>query len=221
MHVGLLAAIREDRVMNDSVLIDTLVLGPDHNGICMTPEEFDAVTECDELFDYELVHGVLIVNPPPLPEERGPNERLGHLLLTYNDSHPLGACLDDTLSEHRIRTLDSRRRADRVIWAGLGRQPDPDNDVPAIAVEFVSQGRRNWRRDYVEKRDEYLAMGVVEYWVIDRFERTMTVFRKAGDSIIEQVVREHETYISELLPGFDLSLSQLLKVADRWSTTSD
>ena len=36
-------------------------------------------------------------------------------------------------------------------------------------MEFVASGKRNIKRDYEEKRDEYLALGVSEYWVIDRF----------------------------------------------------
>ena len=61
--------------------------------------------------------------------------------------------------------------ADRIIWAGLGRQPKPRRDIPTIAIEFVSASKRERRRDYAEKRKEYLAAGVVEYWLFDRFER--------------------------------------------------
>src|SRR5262249_6976394 len=98
-----------------------LKLAPELAGILLSPEEFDAVEECDELYNYELVHGVLVVAPPPAVGERGPNDQLGHLLRSYKDHHPQGAALDLTLPEHLIRTPDSRRRADRVIWTGLGR----------------------------------------------------------------------------------------------------
>ena len=37
------------------------VLGPALNGIRMTADEFDSVTEFDEDFHYELIDGVLIV----------------------------------------------------------------------------------------------------------------------------------------------------------------
>ena len=194
----------------------TLVLGLDHNGILMTPAEFDAIDEYDDLYQYELIHGVLVVNPYPSQQERDPNEELGYLLRKYGDDHPRGATLDATLVEEYLRTSDSRRRAARVIWTGLGRLPDPATDIPAIVVEFVSPGRRSWRRDYIEKRDEYLALGVREYWVIDRFERTLTVYRESGDGHSEQVVRENETYRPELLPGFELPLARILAFADRW-----
>jgi len=61
-----------------------------------------------------------------------------------------------------------------VICAGLGRLPDVDRDLPAIAIEHVSEGRRSWNRDYEAKRRE-CAAGIAERWVIDRFRRRMTV----------------------------------------------
>ena len=202
------------------VRLEALVLGPELNGVRMTPEEFDAVSEWDEAYAYELVHGVLIANPPPLEQERDPNEELGHWLRSYREDHPDGSSLDATLSEQYVGTLDSRRRADRVIWAGLGRQPDPRADIPAIVVEFVSQGRRNWQRDYIEKRDEYLALGVKEYWLFDRFQRVMTVFRKTETGWTQQVAREGTAYQTDLRPGFELPVGKLLAVADRWEDSA-
>ena len=55
-----------------------LRLSRSSNGMLMTPEEFDAVTNYDDCYVYELIHGVLIVSPLPAPAERGPNETLGH-----------------------------------------------------------------------------------------------------------------------------------------------
>ncbi len=187
------------------------VLDPGLAGTLMTPEEFDAIEECTEGYVYELIHGVLVVTPPPLESERGPNDELAFLLRLYQLQNPKH--LNDTLPEQLVRTGDNRRRADRVIWAGLRKQPDPQLDIPTIVVEFVSAGKRNRRRDYIEKRDEYLAAGVKEYWVIDRFRRQMTVYRlKAA----ELVIAENEVYHTALLPGFELPLAHILAIADRW-----
>jgi Uma2 family endonuclease len=195
-----------------------IVLGPDWNGALMTPEEFDAVQDYDECYVYELINGVVVVSPIPAEAEVDPNEDLGYLLRLYKETHPKGRRLDATLPERYGRTANSRRRADRVIWAGLGRLPDSNVDVPTIAVEFVSKGTRNRRRDYITKRDEYLEIGVAEYWIIDRFSRTLTVYR-AGAA--ETVIAENKTYRSRLLPGFVLPLARLLAVADRWSPTHE
>jgi Uma2 family endonuclease len=189
-----------------------LRLGPELNGTLMTPEEFDGVQEYDENWRYELVHGVLVVNPIPLEAQAGPNDYLGYLLLSYQHEHPQGTALDATLPERYIRTLDSRRLADRVIWAGLGRRPDPRRDLATIAVEFVSAGKRNRRRDYEEKRKEYLESGVKEYWLFDRFERILTVFRRRQ----KKIIREGEIFRTPLLPGFELRVADVLAVADRW-----
>ena len=194
----------------------TLVIGIEHNGIRMTPEQFDTLPDWDELYTYELIQGVLVVNPTPSIEERDPNEELGHWLRSYQESHSQGSALDATVSENNIYSVDSRRRADRVIWTGLGRLPDVVKDVPTIVVEFVSEGRRSWMRDYIEKRDEYLALGVVEYWVIDRFAREMTAFSKIDEQIAETIVKPDGAYQTPLLPGFELNLAKLLAIADRW-----
>lgn len=129
-----------------------LVLGPGLAGTLMTPEEFDHAEEADRSFTYELIRGVLVVAPPPLEDERGPNEELGFQLRLYKTQHPQGSALDDTLPEQHVPTSGNRRRADRVIWTGLGRVPHPLTDMPTIVAEFVSEGRRNRHRDYIEKR---------------------------------------------------------------------
>lgn len=193
-------------------------LGPWSAGSLMTPEEFDAA-EFEEGWRYQLIHEVLIVSPPPLRQERNPNEALGHWLLTYQETHPQGNVLDLTLPEETVYTTPNRRRADRVIWVGLGHLPGL-KETPTIVIEFVSEGRANRRRDYETKRAEYRALGVREYWIFDRFERTLTVvvFGPNGDQM--RVLKEDETFAPPLLPGFELPLARLFALADRWPERS-
>jgi Uma2 family endonuclease len=190
-------------------------IGPDCAGLLLEGEEFDAIEEWDELHDYELIRGVLVVAPIPLEEEASPNDHLGYLLRRYREDDPRGSALDATLPERYIATgPGTRRKPDRVIWAGLGRRPDWKADIPTIAVEFVSEGRRNWVRDYVTKKDEYLRIGVVEYWIIDRFARTMTVHRATEAGFVTTFITEAEVYGTPLLPGFELPLARLLEESD-------
>lgn len=191
-------------------------IGRHSNGMLMTPEEFDAITDCDDRYDYELIHGVLVVNPLPSEAEADPNEELGYLLRLYHETHAQGSVLDKTLAERYLSLGDSRRKPDRVIWAGLGRVPDPKTDIPAIAVEFVSKRKRDRVRDYEEKRREYLALGIREYWIIDRFRRIMTVFSGAPAAPAERVVEADGVYRTPLLPGFELRLARLFDLADDW-----
>jgi len=192
-------------------------LRPSLNGTLMTVDEFKiAEPDDDDLSVYELIHGVLVVSPPPGPSERDPHGELDFLLRMYRFTHPEGKALDKTLSEQDIYFTNSGRRADRVIWTGLGRVPDLRNDIPSIAVEFVSDRKRDRVRDYEEKRGEYLTVGVREYWIIDRFQRKMTVFLAPPADPAEVVIPADGTYRTPLLPGFELPLAQLLKLADDW-----
>lgn len=191
-------------------------IGLSSAGVLMTPAEFDAIRRSDPRFRYELIHGVLVVTRLPSLAEVDPNEELGHLLRNYRDRHPQGQTLNATIPERYVYLVNSRRRADRLIWAGLGRLPDEEKDVPTIVVEFVSRGKRDRQRDYEEKRREYLDLGVAEYWIIDRFRRRMTVHRQPPVVPAEVVVEEQGVYRTPLLPGFELPLAQLLVRADVW-----
>jgi Uma2 family endonuclease len=192
-----------------------LRLGPRAAGMLLTPQEFDRA-----LFKpgwrYELINEVLVVSPSPLRNERDPNEELGFALRLFQHQHPQGASLDLTLSEETIEATRNRRRADRVIWAGLGRLPGP-HEPPTIVIEFVSKGRINRERDYVAKRGEYREIGVKEYWVIDRFSKTMTVCLFADDRDQVLVIPANQAYATPRLPGFEVPLGRLLELADRWA----
>ncbi len=67
-------------------------------------------------------------------------------------------------------------------WAVIRKK----GEAPTIVVEFVSRGKVNQERDYIAKRAEYREIGVREYWVIDRFRRTLTVYTFSGESDQEQ-----------------------------------
>lgn len=196
-----------------------LHIGPHSNGMLMEPWEYDELPSehWDQRYRYELIKGILIVSPPAGAGERGPSTLLGHMLYDYQDDHPSGKCLDDALPEQEIQCGKDRRRADFVIWAGLGRQPKPLIDTPTIAVEFVSDSKRDRTRDYIEKRKEYALAGVQEYWVIDRFSRELVVFRGAHENNEQIVVPEGKVYETPLLPGFQLPLDKLLAKADQYT----
>jgi Uma2 family endonuclease len=198
-----------------AAVAEKLVLRPGMAGALLTTREFDAADWDGEGEYFELINGVLVVSPPPLEEERDPNGELEYLLRVYKHQHPQGGALDKTLSEHLIRTRRNRRRVDRAIWAGLGRRPKRD-EVPTIAAEFVSKDRRDWTRDYKVKKREYKEIRIKEYWIIDRFRRTMTIIINEPGRSGELVIREKEIYRTPLLPGFELPLARLLAVADEW-----
>ena len=129
------------------MLPEETVLGPESAGLLMSAEEFDEIEQYDDNYQYELVHGVVVVSPIPLPVERGPNELLACFLWQYQETHPQGKALDLTLPQEYVRTATGRRIADRLIWAGLGRMADrqgPAFDCRGIRVG--DQARKTARR---------------------------------------------------------------------------
>ena len=82
-------------------------------------------------------------------------------------------------------------------------------------MEFVSKRKRDRDRDNIEKKAEYGKAGVKEYWIIDRFQRKMTVVQYKGRSQKVTVVAEKDIYRTPHLPGFELILARILEAADR------
>ena len=188
-------------------------LGPRCNGMSMTRAEFWEHDDWTPGYRYELVRNVLVVNPRPDIGERVANDALSHWLRTYRDCHENGWTLDETLPWHLIDSEDCQRIVDRAIWTGCGAALDPIVDVPTIVIDIVSRRNRDRQRDYIEKRDEYRAIGVREYWVIDRFRRCLTVCTETD----EQTIDSDGIHTTPLLPGFELSVSRILAIADRYA----
>jgi Uma2 family endonuclease len=80
-------------------------------------------------------------------------------------------------------------------------------------VEIVSRGRRAKQRDYEEKREEYLELGIREYWIVGPQERHVVVLNRIEDqgqvSWSECLFTGGEPIKSALLPGFQATVSDL------------
>jgi Uma2 family endonuclease len=190
-----------------------LRLSPYLAGRRMTPEEFDEA-DFEEGWRYELIEGILVVSPIPKMPSRGMGSKLVQRLENYCEQRGKGIEFLTVFQEHEVRIANgARRRCDVAVWVRLGRNPRR-SDVPTITAEFVSERATDIRRDYVDKRADYLTAGVQEYWIIDRFRRILTALRRRGRRWEEHVVEEGKVYTTPLLPGFKLDVAELLARAD-------
>src|SRR5262249_41278332 len=142
-----------------------------------------------EGYVYELGRGVVIVSDVPKPPHLAQVHALRQQLYLYEASHPGAIHSIATGSECKLLLwdLESERHPDLVIYKD---PPDDEEDVdwaawiPEIVVEIVSRGSR--RREYVEKREEYLLFGVREYWIFDAERQEVTVLRRSGGRWVER-----------------------------------
>jgi Uma2 family endonuclease len=89
-----------------------------------------------------------------------------------------------------------------------GRRP------PSLVIEVVSKGTEARHRDYVLKREEYLAYGLLEYWIVDPFERKVTVLLREDGRWIERVFAGDQAAEGLVLPGLRVPLAGLWAAGD-------
>ena len=186
-------------------------IGPRDAGRRMTLDEFTAA-EWTGGYLYELARGIVVVTQVPHPSHGSTVRRIARVFILYDDAHPGLIKYGAGGGECRIRLRGavSDRHPDQAIY--LNRRPKGkrvwERWIPAIVVEVVS--RRGEDRDYIEKREEYLRFGVLEYWIFDPERRKMVVLKRAGDVWDERELGEGEIHRTELLPGLEVAVGAIL-----------
>jgi Uma2 family endonuclease len=85
---------------------------------------------------------------------------------------------------------------------------------PQLIVEVVSPGKANRQRDYDRKRAQYKAIGVPEYWIIDRPENAITVLILAQAGYVELgQFRDEQLIQSRFLPDLEIAAQQILNLS--------
>jgi Uma2 family endonuclease len=75
----------------------------------------------------------------------------------------------------------------------------------------VSAGSQH--RDDAEKREEYLAFGVSEYWIPDAGRQEMLVLRRSDGEWEQRSVRPPKKYRTRLLRGFQFDCGAVFQAA--------
>jgi Uma2 family endonuclease len=113
------------------------------------------------------------------------------------------------------------RKADVIAWLPGSRPPARRSSVakhpPDLVVEVVTATPRDQRRDRVEKRAEYAAIGVRHYWIVDPETRVVEMLDRGADGrFVEALVasdgRHHVVAGTE---GLDVDLDALWAEVDR------
>lgn len=189
-------------------------IGPADDGRPMSLKEFGPI-KVQEGFHYELGRGRIEVSDIPRLPHGKQLSALRRQLFRYDDANPgrIRDIFGGGECKITIPTTESERHPDLAVYLSdspPGDQPW-DEWVPEIVVEFVSKSSA--RRDYGEKAEDYLAAGVREYWIIDRFKQLLTVLARAGDAWDRREYGPDEPHATPLLPGFTLTCGPLFAAA--------
>ena len=91
----------------------------------------------------------------------------------------------------------------------------PDMPAPQLVVEVVSPGEpgeENYDRDYVEKRREYAARKIPEYWIVDPTHRRVLVLVLRGTAYQKLGTFCQDDYLqSPSFPTLDLTAERVLQ----------
>ncbi len=157
----------------------------------------------------ELIDGEMFVTPSPVyPHQRAVRELLVALTnwARQHGGEALSAPFDVFVSDVTVLEPDVLFvSAEHVGSIERRYLPSP----PDLAVEVSSPGTR--RRDLGRKKDVYEGFGVPEYWFVDLEARCVEVFRlERGRYGPPLTLQSGDRLSSPLLPGFDLSVSEVI-----------
>ena len=103
-----------------------------------------------------------------------------------------------------------------VIWISQERlkmalQPDGKlHSAPELAIEVLSPGSTNARRDREVKRKLYSRRGVQEYWIVNWQERYVEIYRRENADLKQALTLfENDTLQSPILPEFSCRVSEI------------
>ena len=191
--------------------LTALRIGPADHGRRLKLDEF-IEAEFEEGWVYELARGVVEVTEVPGPWHGRIVDRLARMFIHYDEQHPgrINYRAGGGECRKRLPGMVSDRHPDQAIYL----DPEPSGHkvwtkwVPHIVDEVVSPGGE--QRDFVDKHEEYLRVGVREYWILDTEHRRMHALVREGDTREETIVPESGIYHTVFLPGLQVRPAELL-----------
>ncbi len=181
----------------------------------MSLREFEPV-HVQEGYLFELSRGIITVSDVPAYPHAWRVAFLRDQLGLYNAGHPdeIHIILGNMECKLLVGDFESERHPDLAVYK---KAPPRKEDVwfhwiPELVIEVVSPG--SVLRDYEEKREEYLELGVKEYWIVDGEKERITILRRVRGKWNERILGPGEFYETKLLPGFRLNCDKVFQTEE-------
>jgi Uma2 family endonuclease len=158
----------------------------------------------------ELVNGCIEVHPMPSLAHQLLLGFLYRWLEEFVRLHNLGVVL---LAPFPVKIVTDTYREPDIVFLKPGRIPEPHarSVVGAdLAIEIVSEGAENRKRDIETKPKEYAMAGICEYWIVDPELQTITVLALDGTAYRQHgVFKVGDVATSLLLSGLSVSVQDV------------
>jgi Uma2 family endonuclease len=183
-------------------------------------------------FRYELHDGVIIEMPKPRGKHSNLTGSLGGRLITTIDkigktdiwTIPRESIVkpyrDKSGYEPDIIVLNQETIGSETRWQS---ESVIENATSVkLIVEVVST---NWQDDYYDKRRDYEAMGIPEYWIVDYAalggrefigypkQRTIFVYELIDGEYVKTTFRDSDVIVSPTFWQFNLTAQQIFNLA--------
>ena len=154
---------------------------------------------------YEIVDGELFVSSSPSFLHQTVLALLLNAILNYLHGNSIGYVAPGVgviFDEHNavipdLLYVSKVRMPETIVGGRLVRAPE-------IAIEIVSPGSSNERRDRHVKLNLYSVRAVPEYWIVDPENRSIEVYSsKVGKLELTSTLQADDVLTSPQLPGFN------------------
>jgi Uma2 family endonuclease len=175
-----------------------------------TSADLDVLPDDDKR--YEIIDGELYVSKQP---------HWDHQLICFRLAHFLESWIEQTgagMGNFAPGLIfgDNDDVVPDLVWISKERLDaalDPAGHLhaaPELAVEVLSPGSANERRDREAKLKLYSVRGVQEYWIVDWRQRQVEVYRRQQAALrLAETLYDEDDLRSPLLPGFALPVKRL------------
>jgi len=161
---------------------------------------------------YEIIGGELVVTRTP---------HWGHQNIVDNVCRTLGNWSIETGLGKPATTAgliftDGDNVIPDVVWVSYERLAQILDEAghlagaPELVVEVMSPGEENEKRDRQSKLKLYSVQGVREYWIFDRIQQKVEIYRRENGILkLAMTLFKEDNLTSPLLPGFSVSVATL------------
>ena len=160
----------------------------------------------------EFDHGHVEVLPMPDEFHQSVLSNLFMALTAFVQPRKLGKIL---FAPFPVKVSDQKyREPDLVFRSAKLPKTNPETtqfwERLTLAVEVMSRGTKSRTRDQIEKRKEYAAAGIAEYWIIDLKKKEILVLNlHRGEYVESGVYRIGDVARSTVLSPFAISVESV------------